>query len=120
MRDIKLVKFVSFFAAFLLIFTTAISFSPVGVANGESSIEVRPPEGVGPYQVGWIDRDILKTGGGTLPVSIHYPSTTPGRGTAPNITEAPYPTLLFSPGYSTTMDNYRNFASRITSWGFVF
>jgi dienelactone hydrolase len=120
MRDIKLVKFVSFFAAFLLIFTTAISFSPVGVANGESSIEVRPPEGVGPYQVGWIDRDILKTGGGTLPVSIHYPSITPGRGAAPNITEAPYPTLLFSLGYSTTMDNYRNFASRITSWGFVF
>lgn len=120
MREKKLVKVISVFTAFLLIFTTAISFSPVGVANRDSTSQVPTPEGVGPYQVGYIDASILKTGGGTLPVSIHYPSVAPGGGASPNTTEAPYPTLLFSPGYSTTMDNYRNFASRITSWGFVF
>jgi len=120
MREKKLVKVISVFTAFLLILTTAISFSPVGVANRESTSQVPIPEGVGPYQVGYIDTNILKTGGGTLPVSIHYPSVAPGGGASPNTTEAPYPTLLFSPGYSTTMDNYRNFASRITSWGFVF
>ena len=120
MREKKIAKMISFFAAFLLIFVATFLCSPAGAAQEELSNGVNPPEGVGPYQVGWIDRSVLKIGGNTLQVSVYYPSMTAGEGVDPNTAEAPYPGLLFSPGYSTTKENYRDFASRVASWGFVF
>lgn len=119
MEDTRLVKFVSLSAAFLLIFAATLSSFHHEAARGEQEPVASPPVGFGPYSVGWIDTDLLKTTGGMLQISIHYPAINQGKETDPNTTEAPYPTLLFSPGFGMAIDNYRPFASRISSWGFV-
>lgn len=119
MREIKLVKLVSFSAAFLLVFAAILSSFPYGAAYEEQESQVSPPVGFGPYSVGWIDTDVAKTGDGILEISFHYPAIAQGKETDPNATEAPYPTLLLSPGFETPIDDYRLFASRISSWGFI-
>jgi len=101
----------------MLIFATTLPFFSAALAN---TAEVPPPEGDGPYKTGWIDAVVPKTGGGTLPIAVYYPSITSGKDTNPNSTGAPYPALFFSPGFQTTLDNYRTIAATITSWGFVF
>lgn len=116
--SMKKIKLVSLSAMFLLIFAAILSF-PYGVAHEEQANQVSPPVGFGPYLVGWINTNVPKTGGRTLPMSIHYPAINPGVGTNPNATEAPYPTLLFSLGHTGTIAQYQPFAARITSWGFV-
>jgi len=114
------IKIVSLSTAFLLIFAAMLSSVSFEVAHGESQSQVSPPEGSGPYLDGWINRGINKTwGGGILQISIHYPAISPGQKAEPNVTDAPYPTLLFSPGYMMTIDVYASFAGGITSWGFV-
>lgn len=111
-------KIFSLSAAFLLIFAEVTWSFPSGIAHGESASQVPPPEGFGPYSDGWINRDIPRTGGGILQISVHYPAISSGQEAEPNATEAPYPTLLLSPGYMMAKEAYWSFAGGITSWGF--
>jgi hypothetical protein len=90
------------------------------LVNRDFQSQVSPPVGFGSYSVGWTDLNIPETGNETLPIAIYYPSVVAGEGSNPNMTDSPYPTMLFIPGYSTTIDSYRNFASFVASWGFVF
>lgn len=112
-------KLVSLSAVFLFILAAIFSSFPFGVAHGESQSQVSPPEGFGPYSDGWINRGIPRTLGGILQISVHYPAISLGEEAEPDATEAPYPTLLFSPGFMTSMVVYWSFAGGITSWGFV-
>ena len=103
--------------ALMLFFAVTLPFFSAALAN---TAEVPPPVGDGPYQAGWIDAVIPKTGGGTLPIAVYYPSIGSGRDADPDSTGAPYPALFFSPGFETTLDNYRTVAATVTRWGFVF
>lgn len=107
---------ITLFMFSLLISST--TFSPIytKMAHGQAS----PPGELGPYNVGWISINIPKNGGAALPAQIFYPSEIRGEGSNPNATNAPYPTLLFSLGYSSTIDYYLVFAFTVASWGFVF
>lgn len=106
-------------SAFLFIVVATFLSYPLKVAYGETASQVPTPDEFDPHTIGWIDTSIPKTGGGMLLVSVYYPSIITGEGADPNTTDAPYPTLLFSPGFQSTIDNYRIFAFRIASWGFV-
>jgi dienelactone hydrolase len=87
----------------------------------EQERQVTSPEGLGPYEVSFIDIfNITKTGGKWLPISIYYPAIEQEEDSNPNITGAPYPTLFLSPGIGGSIGTYREFAERIASWGFVF
>jgi predicted dienelactone hydrolase len=101
----------------MLFFAVTLPFFSAALAN---TSEVPPPVGDGPYQAGWIDAMVPKTGGGTLPIAVYYPSIGLGKDANPNSTGAPYPALFFSPGFETTLDNYRTIAATVTRWGFVF
>jgi hypothetical protein len=65
----------------------------------------------GPYKVGWTRfQNISQTSGKTLPVMIFYPAIESIEDVEPNITEAPYPTLIYSPflfGFSRLRSKYR-------------
>ncbi|MEM3704619.1 MAG: hypothetical protein QXZ02_02885 [Candidatus Bathyarchaeia archaeon] len=63
--------------------------------------------------------NISKTGGEQLPIIVFYPSVIDGEESDPNSTDAPYPTILFSPGYNSPIENYRALALKIASWGFI-
>lgn len=110
---------VSLLKGFLLTFTVVFLLVSEGAALGRLVSQVPPPAGSGPYPVGWINREIPRTGGETLQIRVHYPATTLGVGAEPNTTAVPYPTLVFSPGFGTTVGDYSSFATTITSWGFV-
>ncbi len=103
--------------AFMLILV-AVSLLQFKLTLAESASQIAPPENFGPYTVGWIDTSI-PTEGEMLPVSLYYPSIVTGEGSYPNTTDAPYPTLLFSLGYRSTIENYRIFAFKIATWGFI-
>lgn len=82
--------------------------------------ETSPPEGIGPYLTGYINVYINRTSGGLLLISIYYPALSGGWLSAPNTTAAPYPAILFGTGFLSTVDNYRDLAAKIASWGFAF
>ncbi len=97
------------------------AFSVPVLAEGQEGQDTSP-EGIGPYEVGWIDiSNISKTGGKWLPISIHYPAIEPGEECEVDGTGAPYPTLIFGIGYGGVIASVtRAIAARIASWGFVF
>jgi hypothetical protein len=106
--------------SFLLLCSALGSPLSAKLVNGDFQNQVSAPEGFGSHSVGFVDLNIPATGNETLPIAIYYPSMTAGEGSDPNMTDSPYPAVLFSPGYSTTIDSYRLFASVVASWGFVF
>ena len=78
------------------------------------------PEGNGPYKVSRIYiENILKTSEKNLPLSIYYPATETFDQSEPDNSEAPYPTLFFSPGFKRTRANHQITAERLASWGFI-
>jgi hypothetical protein len=82
---------------------------------------VKSPDGAGPYVVSYIDIfNISRTGGRWLPISIYFPAMIISEESKPNFTRAPYPTLLFSVGYTLNIASGRAIAERVSSWGFVF
>jgi hypothetical protein len=117
MEEIRRSKAIAQLMALILFFAITLPYFSATLAN---TAEVPPPVGDGPYQAGWIDAVVPKTGGGTLPIAVYYPSIGWGEDADPNSTGAPYPALFFSPGFETTLDNYRTIAAMVTRWGFVF
>ncbi|MEM2292239.1 MAG: hypothetical protein QXX41_03090 [Nitrososphaerota archaeon] len=104
------------FLVTLLTFTLLIT----PIARAEVPNQNSPPENPGPYSVSWVQLNISKSGGKILSILFFYPSTFSGEGSNPNLTGAPYPVILFSPGYKTSIDFYRALALKIASWGFIF
>jgi len=111
-------RFVSEWFIIMSLFLT-VFVVPV-LAEGQES-HVKSPDGAGPYVISYIDIfNISKTGGRWLPISIYFPAIITGEESDPNNTGAPYPTLLFSVGYTLNIASGRAIAERVSSWGFVF
>jgi len=103
----------------LLLAQLMITLPKLEATKAETINQNGNPEDFGPYAVGWIQMNISKTEEEQLPILIFYPSVIDGEESDPNTTDAPYPTILFSPGYRSTIESYRALASKIASWGFI-
>jgi PKD repeat protein len=98
--------------------TITVTSAQTSVIGNES--QGTYPEGNGPYMVSRIYiENILKTEEKTLPLSIYYPATATYDQSEPDNSEAPYPTLFFSPGLKRTRANHQSTAERLASWGFI-
>jgi hypothetical protein len=105
----------------LIVLGVLLTILVVPALAEEQESHVTSPDGVGPYVVSYIDiNNISKTGGRWLPISIYFPAMIPGEESNPNYTGAPYPTLVFSVGYTLNIASGRAIAERVSSWGFVF
>ncbi|MEM3596766.1 MAG: hypothetical protein QXJ53_01345 [Candidatus Bathyarchaeia archaeon] len=103
----------------LLLSLFIFTFPILEVADAEIEDQSSNPENVGPYTVGWIQVNISKNGGEQLPIIVFYPAVIDGEESDPNSTDAPYPAVLFSPGYRSPIENYRALGLKIASWGFI-
>ena len=73
----------------------------------------------GPYQAGWIDvYNISSIRGKYLPLTIYYPAIEEAENSDPNNLDAPYPTVLITPGIGVNYFGYTNLAEMLSSWGY--
>ncbi|HAM02740.1 MAG TPA: hypothetical protein DCQ30_11035 [Acidimicrobiaceae bacterium] len=85
--------------------TTAPSPTPDGTyAVGSVTTDITEPVASGPSR--------------SLPTAVWFPATTAG-GTTPNGVHAPYPLVLFSPGYDVDLTPYTTLIEDVASAGFV-
>ena len=74
----------------------------------------------GPYNVGYTDfHNISNRSGKWLPISIYYPAIESGENSEPYMSDAPYPTIVCSPGLTRSIASMRELSERLASWGFV-
>ena len=74
----------------------------------------------GPYQVGYTDfHNITNKSGKWLPIATYYPAIESGENTEPILTDAPYPTIICSPGLTGSIESMRRLSERVASWGFI-
>jgi len=81
---------------------------------------VTRPTNTGPYEQGWVDGIIsTSTKSYDTPVRYYYPAASSGRGALPDPVDAPYPCILWLPGYGGPFDSYAFEANHLTSHGMV-
>lgn len=81
---------------------------------------VDKPSGTGPYSVGWTTDSVATTTKGyTVNVKIYYPATTSGSNGDPDTSSAPYPTVVWLPGYGGNENHYGSMLQTLSSWGIV-
>jgi dienelactone hydrolase len=104
----------------VLLFLSILIANTVVPIKGQAQETVPPPDESGPYQVGYtIIFNISKTPGKDLPLYIIYPAEETGRDTSVEESNAPYPTLFTSTGYSQGPNSFLQFAERVSSHGFA-
>ena len=104
----------------VLLFLSILIATTVVPIKGQAQETVPPPDEPGPYQVGYtIIFNISKTPGKDLPIYIIYPAKETGRDTSVEESNAPYPTLFTSTGYSQGPASFLQFAERVSSHGFA-
>ncbi|NOQ53156.1 MAG: PKD domain-containing protein [Thermoplasmata archaeon] len=81
---------------------------------------VTRPSGTGPYEQGWVDGVInTSTKSYDTPVRYYYPATSSGRGATPDPSDAPYPCILWLPGFGGPYNSYVYEANHLTSHGMI-
>lgn len=78
-----------------------------------------PLDSNGPFLVGWVEKDIDSSNGGSLSIAVYYPSIVAGENVQPNTDNNPYPTVVLSTDFLSKIDFYRPLAAKIASWGFI-
>jgi PKD repeat protein/dienelactone hydrolase len=86
----------------------------------EPAPPVSKPSGSGSYSVGYTyDAIQTSTKAYSVNVRIYYPGTSSGQDATPDTSDAPYPTIVWLPGFGGHHNHYANMLTPMSSWGFV-
>jgi predicted dienelactone hydrolase len=77
------------------------------------------PANPGPFKVGKLDGSFDLPAWGTYKLTAYYPAKAKGIKTQPNLSQAPYPLVVFCHGYLTAKNVYKWVGNHLASWGFV-
>ena len=106
---------------FLFLFSILfLSTYPIQTSQVQAQEKIPSIDFPGPYQIGYrIEWNISKTPGMKLPISIYYPAIEKGKDANIDKSNAPYPTIIFSIGFTTTPGTYRQYSEKVSSQGFI-
>jgi hypothetical protein len=100
-------------------FETAISAEKQGYLASSISYEIEIAQDDGIYPVGWITlTNISHTAGKQLRAKIFYPAKESAENAEPIVSDAPYPALVYIPGYGGTLEQATGIAKTVCSYGF--
>ena len=89
-------------------------------AAAEIGPMVTKPSEPGPYGQGWVDGTIrTSTKAYDTTVRYYYPASSSGPGAAPDLSDAPYPCIIWLPGFGGPYNSYVYEANHLTSYGMV-
>ena len=105
----------------LLVGLAVVTLLPLAEqAEAEIGPMVTRPSDTGPYEQGWVDGIInTSTKSYDTPVRYYYPATSSGQGALPDLADAPYPCILWLPGFGGPYNSYAFEANHLTSHGMV-
>jgi PKD repeat protein/dienelactone hydrolase len=110
----------------VLLLMTAFPFGyGLGTEGPSQIIDARKdplplPTGAGPYNVGYHYENItFSTKNYTTAMKIYYPALTNGSNATANISNEPYPTIVWLPGTCCGPENYADILINMASWGLV-
>jgi dienelactone hydrolase len=104
----------------ILLIVSEVPFNVIGV-DGDPGVEtvIAPDLDDGPWPV-LLDRGYVEMSSGPrVPVDVLYPGYTRLRDRPARDEAAPFPVIIFSPGFGAPALNYESYLSYWASWGFV-
>ncbi len=106
-----------FLVAFLAL---ALTVPLADDAEADTGPTVTGPLDFEPYHPGWVDGVIrTSTKDYDTPVRYYYPALSPGVGATPNASNAPYPCIVWLPGFGGSYNSYVYQAEYLTAHGMV-